>query len=285
MNKDLLNFLNMVSDKTSAGNPDKYVASRKINDNDLSLVLGYLNGGSYISGIAFDKLIRIRSNIHYCNGGFFTGIDAMESNLPLTLPNLINFFETGRFLEGTYFGSYSQRATPRSKDDVNWNVWAKVKGELDVLQGLKIAPQQLCDVAQILYTEEVGLNKDHDPDDFREELKDVLIFVEMEVDKYRKELIEHKQAVLKGPNLRPVEDMHWSLWEVILMEYDILVRLKLASESLIQTVEYINRKTKEFNEFTLHLRTSACIVEQEISKFDKEIKAHIDEESKNRHQA
>jgi hypothetical protein len=105
INPDLKKFLDLITNPDSRLNPDNYIASRKINDNNLTLTVGYLNGSAWISGIAFDRLIKVRFNYFENSCGFYTSIDGEPTMLALTKVNIIYFLTTGKFILGTYLAN------------------------------------------------------------------------------------------------------------------------------------------------------------------------------------
>lgn len=107
MNKSLEQFLDMIVIRENALQPDNYITSRKINDENLVLTVGYLNGAAFISGVAFDKLIKIRFNVFEGGDCFYVNVDGVDSFLPLVLMNVKLFFTKGTFFAGTLFeGGY-----------------------------------------------------------------------------------------------------------------------------------------------------------------------------------
>lgn len=101
MNTELKKFLDFIVNPESRFDTDNYIASRRISDNDLIITVGYLNGAAWISGLAFDRLIKVRFNYFENSCGFYTSIGGVNTKLPITKENLYNFFETGQFFSGT----------------------------------------------------------------------------------------------------------------------------------------------------------------------------------------
>jgi hypothetical protein len=103
MNAELKKFLEFIVKPESRLDTDNYIASRKITDKDLILTVGYLNGSAWISGMAFDQLIKVRFNYFENSCGFYTTINLVNTKLPITKDNLYNFFEKGELFVGTLF--------------------------------------------------------------------------------------------------------------------------------------------------------------------------------------
>lgn len=101
MNANLKKFLDFILNPENRFDTSEYIASRKINDNDLSLTCGYLNGAAWIFGIAFDQLIKVRFNYFENSCGFYVSINCINTKLPVSKDNLYNFFEKGQFFVGT----------------------------------------------------------------------------------------------------------------------------------------------------------------------------------------
>lgn len=112
MNKNLNDFLKMIMDPLSSGMPENYINSRKVHDNNLTLQMCYINGGALISGIAFNKIIVIRYNFFEMRDGFYVTVNAENSLIPLTIMNIVHFFEQGTFIEGTSFVNGGVYDTP-----------------------------------------------------------------------------------------------------------------------------------------------------------------------------
>lgn len=186
MNADLKKFLDLVMDPESRLDFDKYVSSRRISDNDLIITVGYLNGAAGITGIAFDKLIKIRFNYFENSCGFYGWVDAAELSLPLTEENVRHFFETGQFLPGTLFKDKSL-AAPRPEADMHWWLWEAVIVDLRTLKHLKLITDELVTEAEVISEEVIRTC-------FSLSLKERACLVEFEVEKHREALRKHYDA-------------------------------------------------------------------------------------------
>lgn len=102
MNNAVKEFLDFITNPDMASFPDSYIGSRKISDNDLILTVQYVNGGAYISGYAFGRVVAMRYNVFNNPNGFDVVIDHNKcSRLPLTIDNVKHFFTTGEFFVGS----------------------------------------------------------------------------------------------------------------------------------------------------------------------------------------
>lgn len=155
-----------------------YIASRKISDNDLALTCGYCNGSGWISGIAFDHLIKVRFNYFENSCGVHMVIDEVEIN------NIVSFFALKRFFKtGILIGHDDPMMRPVK--DMHWHLWEAVVIDLGTLQTLKLAPPDLVkEAADISSETRAG-------DQFTASLRERACKVEFEIEKYRKELDEH----------------------------------------------------------------------------------------------
>jgi hypothetical protein len=174
MNAKLKEFLDFIVKPESRLDVDNYVASRKITDNNVSLVCGYLNGAGYISGIAFDKLIKVRFNYFEHSCGFYVNIDGVELEKPVSKFALDYFFTNGVLL-----GHPDQPVTLRPTSEMHWYLWEAVCVDLGTLRHLKIASDELYSEADTISTKTkmTGLFCDH--------LRARACKVELEVEKHR----------------------------------------------------------------------------------------------------
>lgn len=72
--------------------------------------------------------------------------------------------------------------------------------------------------------------------------------------------------------LRPTAEMHWWLWEAILMEVDLLATLRFMPDELFAEVRAINKETKDADAFTEELKERACKAEQQITTLSKKFR-------------
>lgn len=187
MNIDLKKFLDFIVNPESRFDTDNYIASRRISDNGLIITVGYLNGSAWISGIAFRQLIKIRFNHFENNGGFYTTVNGLEMRLPLTEANIRSFFETGKFLQGTYYKDGSM-AWERTVEDMNYYLWEAVLVGAQTLRSLKL-------MFDDLDNEIMNINKEiAEGSHFSDELKARACKVDFEISKFQSQLNRHYEA-------------------------------------------------------------------------------------------
>jgi hypothetical protein len=186
MNKALEKFLTFIVSADSIEDINGYIASRKINDDNLNLQMGYLNGSAYIMGVAYDKFIKVRYNYFQNEHGFLVTHDGKEMALSMTMMNLCVFFNKGKFLLGTQYkdGTFPE-FDKRIPTEMNWYLWEAVCTDLGTLQTLKLAPQDL--VAEASSISETTRDTKH----FTLDLRSRACEVEYAVEKFRKELEAH----------------------------------------------------------------------------------------------
>jgi len=186
MNKALEKFLNFIVSPDSISDIDGYIPNRKVSDNNLVLEMGYINGGTYIKGIAYGDSVKVLYNYHQNQHGFYVEHDGKQLAIPITLLNLYTFFDQGRFLEGTrYKDGTLPKFKKRASAEMNWYIWEAIIMEVDTLRRNNNLPKTLNDeVSEICrLTRESG--------SFNEDLRTRACDVEYAVEQFRKELDEY----------------------------------------------------------------------------------------------
>lgn len=182
MNADLKKFLEFIINPENRFDVNNYIASRKINDNNLTLTCGYLNGAAWISGIAFDQLIKVRFNYFENSCGFYMAVNDAELKCPVTELNLRHFFMSGTFLPGTFYKDGSQAFIRRDITDMHYYIWEAVVTDVQTLSFLKL-------ISDDLYREAANIGKETvEGNFFSDELKARACKVEFEVEKFRAQL-------------------------------------------------------------------------------------------------
>ncbi|QZA70499.1 hypothetical protein AH04_9 [Erwinia phage AH04] len=180
MNTELKKFLDFILNPENRFDINNYIASRKINDNNLTLTCGYLNGAAWILGVAFDQLIKVRFNYFEHSCGFYVNIDGTELTSTVSKFVLDHFFTNGVLL-----GHPDQPSTLRPVKDMNYYIWEAVVIDVQTLCFLKL-------ISDDLYREAANISKETvEGNFFSDELKERACKVEFEVSKYRKELDAH----------------------------------------------------------------------------------------------
>lgn len=82
--------------------------------------------------------------------------------------------------------------------------------------------------------------------------------------------------------IRPVSQMHWYLWEAIVMESSVLKRANELPKSIEDDIHYINTLARSSSRFGDELKERACKVEFELSKLRKQLNAALEKEENER---
>lgn len=78
------------------------------------------------------------------------------------------------------------------------------------------------------------------------------------------------------------EDMHWYHWEAMVMEIDTLQRHNKLPKELTDEVNEIGRLTRSTGKFSQDLRERAVKVDEELKKYECQLKEILDQEEKDR---
>lgn len=181
MNADLKKFLLLILNPDSCQNPDNYIDGfSKVNDNNLTLQMGYLNGAAYISGIAFNRLIKVRFNYFHSPDSFYVNIDGKDLETTVSIFALKHFFT-----DGVLLGHPDQPAVVRPTEEMHWYIWESVVLDINSLYRFKLMPMDLGkEISDFIEDMEKS-------ESFTSDLKRKACLIEFEVEKFRDALDEH----------------------------------------------------------------------------------------------
>lgn len=102
-NQTVLNFLNYAAEAKHSESAQFNVPSRKVSTETVTALMSYTAGGMTITGVIHDQSVSIIYNYYRNRFGYYVTVDGKQQPIPVTLDNLIEFINTGKFLEGTKF--------------------------------------------------------------------------------------------------------------------------------------------------------------------------------------
>lgn len=145
---EIKKFLDTALDEKSILDTDRYITSRKVNSEALSLTLCYVNGAAYAYGIVHDQLVKIWYNYFDHKEGFWLSVNASMVDCVLTRAVVERFFETGEIIaEPTDVNDLDLDNRERPVRHMHWYLFEAIQMDLKALADKTEVPSTLIDKA------------------------------------------------------------------------------------------------------------------------------------------